>query len=78
MTDIALQLKQKYGDQMDFIHQEVYVSNDPKKGLRPPLKAFNLQSEPWLFIVGPDGKVTARMEGSFGVNAFERAINTAL
>ena len=78
VTDIALQLKQKYGDQMDFIHQEVYVSNDPNKGLRPPLKAFNLQSEPWLFIVGPDGKVTARMEGSFGVKAFERAINTAL
>jgi len=78
VTDIALQLKQKYGDRMDFIHQEVYVANDPKKGLRPPLKAFNLQSEPWLFVVGRDGKITARMEGSFGVNAFERAINTAL
>jgi hypothetical protein len=78
VTDIALQLKQKYGDRMDFIHQEVYVANDPNKGLRPPLKAFNLQSEPWLFVVGRDGKITARMEGSFGVKAFERAINTAL
>ena len=78
VTDIALQLKQKYGDRVDFIHQEVYVENDPNKGLRPPLKAFNLQSEPWLFVVGSDGKVTSRMEGSFGVKSFERAVNTAL
>jgi hypothetical protein len=78
VTDIALQLKQEYGDRMDFIHQEVYVANDPNKGLRPPLKAFKLRSEPWLFVVGRDGRVTARLEGSFGVKAFERAINTAL
>ncbi len=78
VTDIALQLKQKYGDRMEFIHQEVYVDNDPNKGLRPPLKAFNLRSEPWLFVVDRDGKVTSRMEGSFGVKAFEQAIQTAL
>jgi hypothetical protein len=78
VTDIALQLKQKYGDRMDFIHEEVYAGNDPNKGLRPPLKAFGLQSEPWLFVVGRDGRITARLEGSFGVKTFERAINTAL
>ena len=78
VTDIELQLKQKYGDKMDFIHQEVYVGNDPNKGLRPPLKTFGLESEPWLFVVGADGKITARLEGSFGVKTFEQAINTAL
>jgi len=78
VTDIALQLKQKYGDRMDFIHQEVYVGNDPNKGLRPPLQAFHLRSEPWLFVVGADGRITARLEGSFGVKTFEQAINTAL
>ena len=78
VTDIALQLKAKYGDQMTFIHQEVYADNDPNKGLRPPLKAFNLKSEPWLFVVGADGKVTDRLEGSFGLNTFENAIKTAL
>jgi len=78
VTDIALQLKAKYGEKMTFIHQEVYVDNDPDKGLRPPLQQFNLRSEPWLFVVGANGKVTARLEGSFGLKTFEDAINTAL
>jgi hypothetical protein len=78
VTDIELQMKAKYGDRMTFIHQEVYADNDPNKGLRQPLQQFNLKSEPWLFVVGADGKVTARLEGSFGVKTFEDAINTAL
>ena len=43
VTDIALQLKAKYGDQMEFIHQEVYADNDPQKGLRPSLEQFKLR-----------------------------------
>jgi hypothetical protein len=78
VTDIALQMKAEYGDRMEFIHQEVYVDNDPQKGLREPLQQFRLPTEPWLFIVGGDGRITARLEGSFGVNAFEDAIKTAL
>ncbi len=78
VTDIALQLEAKYGDRVEFIHQEVYVDNDPSKGLRPPLKRFNLASEPWLFVVGADGRITSRLEGSFGLKAFDRAINSAL
>ena len=68
----------EYGDQVDFIHQEVYADNDPNKGLRQPLQEFNLQTEPWLFVVGKDGRVTARLEGSFGLDAFEQALKTAL
>ena len=78
VTDIALQLKAKYGDQMDFIHQEVYVDNDVSKGLREPLRQFNLPSEPWLFIVDKSGKITSRLEGSIGVQQFEDAIKTGL
>jgi hypothetical protein len=78
VVDVALQLRAKYGDQVEFIHQEVYVDNDPQKGLRPPLSAFRLRSEPWLFVVGADGRITARLEGSFGLDAFEKAIKTAL
>ena len=78
VTDIALQMKAKYGDQIEFIHQEVYVDNAPDAGLRQPLQAFRLRTEPWLFVVGADGKITARLEGSFGVKAFEDALKTAL
>ena len=78
VADIALQLKAKYGEQMSFIHQEVYVDNDVSKGLREPLRQFNLPSEPWLFVVDESGKITSRLEGSIGVQQFEDAIKTAL
>ena len=78
VTDVALQLKSKYGDQVEFIHQEVYEENDPQQGVRRPLQEFRLPSEPWLFMVGADGKITARLEGSFGLNAFENALETGL
>ena len=72
VVDVALQMKAKYGDRVEFIHQEVYEDNDPNKGLREPLQAFNLPTEPWLFVVGKDGRITARLEGSFGLGAFEQ------
>jgi hypothetical protein len=78
VVDIAAQLKAKYGNRIEFIHQEVYVGNNPRKGLRPPLKAFHLRTEPWLFVVNRAGRITARLEGSVGLNAFEQALNTAL
>ena len=55
VVDVALQLRAQYGDQVEFIHQEVYADNDPNKGLREPLQQFNLRTEPWLFVVGRDG-----------------------
>jgi hypothetical protein len=78
VVDVGLQLRSRYGDKVEFIHQEVYTDNDPNKGLRKPLQEFNLPTEPWLFVVGKDGKITARLEGSFGLNAFEQALKTAL
>jgi hypothetical protein len=63
---------------MEFIHQEVYVDNTVDRGLRPPLARFGLTSEPWLFVMDRKGRVTARLEGSFGFTAMERAIRTGL
>jgi hypothetical protein len=78
VVDVGLQLRSRYGDQVEFIHQEVYTDNDPNKGLRKPLQQFGLPTEPWLFVVGKDGTITARLEGSFGLGAFEQALKTAL
>jgi hypothetical protein len=78
VTDIALQMEAKYGKQMTFIHQEVYVDNDAQKGLRPPLVQFHLQTEPWLFVVNKQGTITARLEGSIGVREFENAVKSGL
>lgn len=78
VVDIALQLKKTYGSRMTFIHQEVYKDNTVAKGLRPPLQDFHLKTEPWLFIMDKTGRITARLEGSFGFRAFEAAIKTGL
>lgn len=78
VVDIAAQLKQEYGDEVEFIHQEVYNDNDPNRGLRDPLNAFGLPTEPWLFTIDESGKVAARLEGSFGIEGFRQAIEAAL
>jgi hypothetical protein len=78
VTDIAVELQHRFGKQIDFIHQEVYVNNQPSSGLRPQLKDFHLRTEPWLFTINRQGTIAARLEGSFGVNAFTKALQAAL
>jgi len=77
VTDIELQMKSKYGDKMTFIHQEVWVDNDTTKGLRQPLKQFNLPSEPWLFVIDANGKISTAIEGAFSKTELEAAIDKA-
>lgn len=78
VADVAMQLDSAYGDSVDFIHNEVYVDNDPNKGLRPQMRAFGLSTEPWLFTIDRDGRVAARLEGAFGVDEFRDAVEAAL
>lgn len=78
VTDIAVQLQHEFGNRLAFIHQEVYVDNDPSKGLRPQLKAFHLETEPWLFTINRHGVIAARLEGAYGLNEARQAIEAAL
>ena len=78
VVDIAAQLKAEYGERVEFIHQEVYVDNDLDQGLRPPMRAFGVRTEPWLFTVDREGRVAARLEGSFGNEGFREAVEAAL
>jgi hypothetical protein len=77
VTDIVVSLQHQFSDKVAFIHQEVYVDNNPKKGLRPQLKAFHLETEPWLFVINRAGAIVARLEGAFGVNEVKAALNEA-
>jgi hypothetical protein len=78
VVDIELQMKSEFGDKLAWIHQEVWKDNKLNGQLREPLTAFHLQTEPWLFVVGKDGRVKARLEGSFGQRAFKDAIEKGL
>jgi hypothetical protein len=78
VTDVAVSLQKQFGNRITFIHQEVYVNNEPTKGLRPQMKAFHLQTEPWLFTIDKHGVIAARLEGAFGVNELRQALEAAL
>ena len=78
VTDVAAELQSKYGDEMTFIHNEVFVDNDASKTYRPQLKAFGLKTEPWLFVIDSSGRVAARLEGAFGYDEFEAAVKRGL
>jgi hypothetical protein len=78
VTDVLVQLQQEFGNKLAFIHQEVYVKNNPRLGLRPQLKAFHLETEPWLFTIDRHGVIRARLEGAFGLNGARQALEAAL
>lgn len=78
VTDIIVQLQHEFGSRIAFIHQEIYVDNQPNKGLRPQLKAFHIETEPWLFTISRQGAIAARLEGAFGINEARQALEAAL
>lgn len=78
VVDVAQQVADKYGKEADFIHMEVYNDNDPNKGIRPQLRAFHLETEPWTFLIDRNGIVRDRIEGAYGVSELEEAMKKIL
>ena len=81
VVDVAEQVKAEFGDDVAFIHMEIYVDNqyDPKNpDLRPQVKAFGLPTEPWLFLIDKDGKIASRIEGAFSVSELENEVSKLL
>ena len=77
VVDVAEQVKASSGDDVEFIHMEVFRDNRIDKGIRPQMAAFHLQSEPWLFVFDRSGKVATRIEGAFSERELEQAIAKA-
>ena len=61
-----------------FIHVEVYEDNDPAKGYNRWMKEWNLPTEPWTFLVGADGTIVDRFEGTVSVDELETAVREKL
>jgi hypothetical protein len=74
VVDIAEEVKSERGDEAAFILQEIYADNVVDKGLRPQVKAYKLPSEPWLFVIDDQGRVSTAIEGAFS----EGELNAAL
>ena len=74
VTDIAEQVKQQYGDQVAFIHQEVYKNNNINDGPRPQMTAYGLTTEPWCFVIDRSGKLSTVLQGPFSVQEHHAAV----
>jgi hypothetical protein len=61
-----------------FIHVEVFNGNDPQRGYNRWMRAWGLRTEPWVFLVGGDGRVKAKFEGSVSEVELAAAVRSKL
>jgi hypothetical protein len=65
------------GSGVRFIHVEIYEDNQPPE-LNRWVKEWKLPTEPWAFLVGRDGKIKQRFEGSVSAAELEAAVRAKL
>lgn len=58
-----------------WIHQEVYNNNNLNDGYRPQLGVYHLRTEPWLFVIDRNGKVSTRIEGAYSADELNKALD---
>jgi hypothetical protein len=79
VVDVVEEVSRRFeGEPIRFIHVEVFEHNDPAQGYNRWMREWNLPTEPWTFLVGADGKIAARFEGTVSVNELEQAVNELL
>ncbi|MCG3211483.1 MAG: hypothetical protein FOGNACKC_05129 [Anaerolineae bacterium] len=76
------ELQNRYGDQLNFIHVEVFAGlpNPANYGfkLAPAVEAFGLSSDPWLYLLAKNGNVLYRVEGLFTAAEIEQQLQLQL
>jgi hypothetical protein len=70
--------KRLAGSGIRFIHVEIYKGNDPSKGFNRWVRQWRLPTEPWVFLVGSDGRILAKFEGSVSVAELRNAVQSQL
>ena len=70
--------KQLAGSAVRFIHVEVFAGNDPGNGYNRWMREWGLQSEPWVFLVGRDGRIKEKFEGPISSGELLNAVRSKL
>jgi len=75
--DIVQSVADDFPD-VNFIHVEVFENLDDPSNLKPvpAVREWGLPSEPWVFVVGADDKVTAKYEGVVGAGELRDHLST--
>ncbi len=61
-----------------FIHVEIYEENNPALGVNRWVQEWKLPTEPWVFLVGQDGRIKAKFEGAVSERELEAAVRRFL
>ena len=79
VVDVVDSLRRRYAHTgVRFIHVEVYAGNNPQRGYNRWMKQWHLRTEPWTFLVGRDGRIKAKFEGSVSARELGVAIRRFL
>jgi hypothetical protein len=79
VVDVMEAVRRQFASRgVDFMHVEVYEDNDPARGYNRWMREWGLQSEPWVFLVGSDGRVKAKFEGSVSAAELAAAVRVHL
>ena len=78
MVDIAEEVKSERPNDAAYIHEEIYQDNNPNNPITEPFAAYQpvrSPTEPWLFVINSDRTISTRIEGAFGKNELETALD---
>jgi hypothetical protein len=79
IVDVVQAVQRRFADTgIRFIHVEIYKHNDPTAGFNRWVKEWTLPTEPFIFLVGKDGRIKARFEGSVSVPELAGAVRRYL
>ena len=79
VVDVVDTVRKRFeGTGIRFIHVEIYTDNDPAKGTNRWVAEWKLPSEPFTFLVGRNGLVKERFEGTLSVRELTDAVQSTL
>ncbi len=83
-VDVVKKLKEEYREQANFIHVEVFANphemrSDIRKGVvSPTFEEWGLPSEPWVFVIDTQGRVSAKFDGFASYEELEQALQRVI
>ena len=82
VTDMVAELQGSYGERAAFIHIEPWDLQAARENGRlvpsDAMREWRLPSEPWVYVVGADGRVGARFEGIVSLDELRDALDAVL
>jgi len=78
--DVLKTLHGRYGERVSFVHVETYKDGRPneQREMVPAVTEWGLPSEAWLFVVGADGRLVEKLEGSITVEEASPVLDRVL